>query len=99
MACGLQVFDENGQIIVDVNSCITKVLGIGDTGVEDGAIVNEGLSLGYFWMLPIKYWMPETLSIAYPSFRCNSEDNTLLWTFSDSSSGRRARMLFMYGIF
>lgn len=99
MACGLQVFDENGHIIVDVNSRITKVLGIGDTGVEDGVIVNEGLSLGYFWVLPIKYWMPKELNMVCPSFRCDSEDNTLLWSFYNSSSDRRARMLFMYGIF
>ena len=49
MAFGLQIFDENGNIILDTSTETTYVLGSGTTGHEDGYIQNAKFLTGYPW--------------------------------------------------
>ncbi len=93
---GLQVFDENGKVIVDVNENMTKFIGIADTGTEDGAL-SDVLPNGYLCIIPIKYWLPEDFYQSWPQFW--QTGHSFEWKFYTSYSDARVRMLFMYGVY
>lgn len=108
---GLQVFDANGNTVVDMTSCITKFLGYGDTGISDGYIEDENLKYGGVWLI-----ITERLSgdddidysnirygRSYPYFKPSNTDGKISWEFRHSSSlvyyWTHVRTKFIYGIY
>ncbi len=62
MPAGLQVFDENGKVTVDVSNRLTKILGILTIKRENGngTQTDSRLSLGTpFWFIPYMTNLPD----------------------------------------
>ena len=98
MAQGLQVFDEKGNIILDITDGLTKYLGTFDTGTENGSIVNDELT-EHFWVNPIIITEIETADYDHtwhaPKFSVSG--NTLSWKFDGDS--RRINCRCYYGVY
>jgi hypothetical protein len=80
MPQGLQCFDENGNIILDVTGRITRVLGRFNTGTSPGSLVDPNLLAGtpwYFTQIP-------SSSVRDSCRQCvvSFQGDTLSWTFS-----------------
>lgn len=96
---GLQVFDEDGNMIVDVTDRLSKYLGKFDTGFEDGSITNDMLTEGNLWIVFVGYqysshevWNDE---LHPPTFTVNG--SVLSWTFPNSRY--RVRFIGYYGVY
>lgn len=75
---GLQCFDANGNLILDITDRLTRVLGEFDTGLVNGSLNDDGLRTGTPWyniyytdsiykIVPVVIWIG---------------DNELIWTFT-----------------
>ena len=58
MPQGLQVFNESQQVFWDTNMFMGRTLGIVDIGTTlgPGEIVDDGLTTGIPWVIPILDW-------------------------------------------
>ncbi len=81
---GLQVFDENGNCTLNTDDRVCKVLGVVETGYEDGFIVDDNLTEGDWWILDIEMKLHKRYSMDGSSGgipRFFKEGNKLKWTF------------------
>ena len=110
MPQGLQVFDENGNLIIDIGTHITKALGEGDTGTTDGSIVDDRLNDGAVWVLITERlsgdadvdYRETKRSRCLPNF--TNSGNTITWKFNHKTSISNmqytdVRVKFLYGIY
>lgn len=101
---GLQVFDENGNCTLNTDDRVCKVLGVVETGYEDGFIVDDNLMEGDWWILDIgmkfhERYNPEEGGGGMPKFY--REGNKLKWDFigkNTSGEGILSRKV-LYGVF
>ncbi|WP_040013919.1 hypothetical protein [Dialister micraerophilus] len=108
---GLQVFDENGNCVLDVTDRVTKILGELEIPKTDGFIKNKALLDGDFWfffseiknvdkLIGVK---PEdgivnSLEYYMPSFRV--EGDILHWNYNSAYSEKyRPDIKIVYGIY
>lgn len=75
MPQGLQVWDANGNLIIDVTDRLTRVLGEFYTGTSNGSVTNPGLTTGTPW------W------IAIPTTNINVNNNNMAKYLTFSVSG------------
>ena len=96
MPAGLQVFDENGKVVVDMTSRTSKILGRVTVGEKDGSLTDERLLDGNMWSqiesinLNIGY-----MKWTYGGLKITSNGSKLSWQHIDSSVG----YVFIYGIY
>lgn len=100
MPAGLQVYDANGNVMLDLTHRITKYLGIGDTGTSDGSITRPIEGLGVWWVIPIRRWETTGNASANIAHFYVSDKNTLNWKFYNQDLGKpNVRTQFIYGIY
>lgn len=104
LAAGLQVFDADGNVIVDLPTRITKYLGVAETGVVDGSITDDELLGGTGWIIGAKQTLiydpdgsPNNYNIWYPKFTISG--NTISWTFGKDYTRLKINVKFYYGIY
>lgn len=99
---GLQIFDENGNVVVDITDRVCRYLGEGSTGFEDGFVTNDVfLENVNAWVLPKRICLQRHEADGpkhdYPWF-CIS-GNRLEWKYYSDSEGLRESFDFYYGVF
>lgn len=102
MPQGLQVFDENGKIVLDLTTRLCKYLGEAETGFADGSLIHEGLSEGDFWIFDLEREFDlknhnVSQGIQIPTF--TRSGNQLSWHFNGNGSEMRVNRHFIYGIY
>lgn len=101
MTQGLQVYDANGNIILDVTDRLTKYLGELDTGYNDGELSNPDITDGVsVWVFATSYSYNNTVTsgthvCATPQFTCSA--GKIMWTFPEGDV--RASLHVMYGVY
>lgn len=97
MPHGLQCFDENGNIVVDVTDRLTKILGSFETHGRNGSITDDRLEGMDYWVVPEYSTMPfEALgpnNWALPVVA--RVGNTLSWVYQ----ARAVPLKFFYGVY
>lgn len=109
MAQGLQVFDENGNCTLDVTSRLCKVLGILETGTDDGYIENEAFKTNDYWVFDLEIGVHYSNSENgnsenwyKPYFYQNKEYGVLAWTFyknKNFKNGSKLSRKVLYGVY
>lgn len=102
IVAGLRVYDENGNITLDVGDRICKYIGEGDTGLENGSLQND-LLIGapLPWIVPIEFRLTtgnlNLSSSTTPNFKIDQKTGTLSWTFAESYAIKMGYK-FIYGV-
>lgn len=101
---GLQVFDENGNCTLNTDNRVCKVLGVVETGYEDGFIVDDNLTEGDWWILDIEMKLHKRYSMDGSSGgipRFFKEGNKLKWTFVKTKVPGRGNLSrkVLYGVY
>lgn len=98
MAQGLQVFDGNGKIILDLTDGLTKYLGEFETGTSEGSIENEELT-EHFWVHPIILTQIPTADYdnTWHAPKFSVSGHTLRWKYD--GTGRRINCKCFYGVY
>nr|WP_092069553.1 hypothetical protein [Dendrosporobacter quercicolus]NSL47514.1 hypothetical protein [Dendrosporobacter quercicolus DSM 1736]SDL92505.1 hypothetical protein SAMN04488502_1011194 [Dendrosporobacter quercicolus] len=97
MPCGLQIWDANGNLTLDVTDRLTRVLGTFSTGTTDGSHTDAALAFG-------TPWIHATSSYPYNSYACQYtvSGTTISWTFIEGSpfnqDGKRPEYV-IYGVY
>lgn len=95
MANGLKVWDELGNVILDVSNSITRILGITDTGTVNGSVTNADFSLGVPWYCVIP---KDTGSGTIMSWGLTPvitfASNTMTWTWSSTTYARNCTIIY-----
>lgn len=99
---GLQIFDENGNVVVDITDRVCRYLGEGSTGFKDGFVTNDVfLENVNAWVLPKRICLQRHEAAgslqAYPKFYISG--NRLMWRYDSSTEGLRESFDFYYGVF
>lgn len=98
MPQGLQIFDSNGNMTLDVTDRLTRILGEFQTGTVDGSITDSALSYGMPWIINVdefQDWVTTAVPITF-SFGIN----TISWHFEPAYSYLpRRNMKIMYGVY
>lgn len=99
---GLQIFDENGNVVVDITDRVCRYLGEGSTGFKDGFVTNDVfLENVNAWVLPKRIYLQRYEAQgnlqAYPKFYISG--NRLMWKYDSSTEGLRESFDFYYGVF
>ena len=83
MPQGLQVFDENGNIVVDVTDRLTKILGSFETHGKDGSITDDRLEGMDYWVMLEFYRIGKT-SFDYGWPLITRLGNTISWAYPET---------------
>lgn len=93
---GLQLFNESGQLIFDLSSKTTYVLGTGSTGTSNGSLSNSKIVAGRTWVIVTS--APADALI--PIFKVSN--GKISWDFymsMDVSAVHKRNLTFMYGVY
>ena len=103
---GLQVFDENGNTIVDTSERLTKYLGsfTVPTNADSGTVVNSAIGEGDLWYMIIVDNIDPTVLFDYMIFSypvITKGDGVLYWNYPHSQSAyyRRYGVTIHYGVY
>lgn len=102
VSTGLQIFDENGNVVVDITDRVCRYLGEGSTGFKDGFVTNDVfLENVNAWVLPKRICLQRheaqgNLQV-YPRFYISG--NKLMWEYGSTTEGLRESFDFYYGVF
>lgn len=99
MAAGLQVFDENGILIVDMQTRISKVLGEVTISTRKGSLTDTRLLDGTMWYAVTKIGDGD-----YAALEVKANGSTLSWTqrfcnVAGESFDTPNDITFVYGIY
>ena len=104
MPQGLQVFDENGLLLLDVASNTTRFLGNGNTGGVDGEISDPNITANSkVWVVVYPNAKTTSNYFGYRQPRFTIETGLLKWVVSPNGSGTATGNLapldFIYGVY
>ena len=102
MGAGLQIFDGNGNVAVDITDRVCRYLGEGSTGFTDGFVTNDVfLENVNAWVLPkrisLKRYENAGNFQTTPHFHVSG--NKLMWEYDSSTGALRQSLDFYYGVF
>ena len=96
---GLQCFDSDGNITLDVTDRLTRVLGEFDTGTLDGTLTDDNLLDGSPWF----YCYPSDANMGAFRIPCKIvfQGNKITWTFEGARRGQDTRFntRVIYGVY
>jgi len=95
MSAGLQIFDENGKVVVDMTSRTSKILGRVVTNGKNGSLTDNRLLDGNMWSLIEKPGESIKEPVVWGGLIIESNGSKLSWTHVDS----KASFSFVYGIY
>ena len=102
MPQGLQVFDENGNCVLDITDRITKYCGSVKVNGTSGSLTNEMLREGDLWYVFKDIVTPndpvEINNIVYVGPVVEKRGNVLSWTYSNSPK-QCLRGTILYGVY
>lgn len=102
MPQGLQVFDENGNCILDITDRITKYCGSVEVNGTSGSLTNEILREGELWYVFKDIVRPQgkqaLKNIVYIGPVVEKKGNVLTWTYS-SKPEQCLRGTILYGVY
>lgn len=96
MPAGLQVWDANSVLRVDTGDSFTRILGVINTGVNDGSIVDGNIAGGRFWYFCKKI---QTTPGGYISPAVSVSGSTISWSFNNAAASLRVSNIIMYGLY
>ncbi|MFR1863179.1 MAG: hypothetical protein ACLTJQ_07100 [Dialister invisus] len=102
MPQGLQVFDENGNIVVDVTNRLIKYLGVVEINGTDGSLTNVELSEGDLWYYPLNIKMPPptpSIHTEYHMPTITKNSKSISWDYGSHPSDKRLSMVLLYGVY
>lgn len=94
---GIQVFDESGQVIADMTSRTSKILGTVNTNGVNGSLTDNRLLDGNLWVAIEK--MEPTGIADVIGLEVVANGSTLSWTHHRTSSVSFYNFRFVYGIY
>lgn len=95
MPVGLQCWDVNGNLTLDVTDRLTRVLGTVETGTSSGSVTDANLANGTPWFVMRDTSDYEMLSEANCSVVISG--NAVTWTFV--GSGTKTNKKIIYGVY
>ncbi len=87
MPQGLQIFDGNGSITIDITDRITKVIDVIETEGKDGSRIDTNIGEGTFWCIPIygtDFLAYEMMTLKPPVVTING--TTISWVYTDRNN-------------
>ncbi|TWH49586.1 hypothetical protein [Sporomusa sp. KB1] len=100
MPAGLQCWDADGNLTLDITDRLTRVLGTIQTGTSDGSITDNNLLLGTPWYFTYylddnHFWRSRPLKISFSS-------NILSWAFISTGGNYQNTnidTMILYGVY
>ena len=102
MPQGLQVFDENGTLLVDVTDRLVKYLGVVQIDGTNGSITNDELSEGNLWYYPLNIKMPPptpSIHTEYHMPTITKNSKSISWDYGSHPADKRLSMVLLYGVY
>lgn len=99
MEYGLQVFDEDGNCILDIATVSTRLIGYGQTGKTASSLTDSRLIGQRFWVRVISC---DIASAYRPWFKFNQSTGTISWSFAladGSTTADAPDCRFIYGVY
>lgn len=94
MAAGIQIFDDNGDLIFDLANRTTYVIGTGHTGTSNSSLSDSRVVAGRTWVAVTE----ATATAVIPYFTIT--DGSIAWSFVFNSSFNSIQdVTFMYGVY
>lgn len=96
---GLQIFDENGNTILDITDHLTRVLGEFETGAVNGSITDVAIQEGTFWYIQISLnynTTPGNFSVEAP-FILDVDGAKISWVYENGDY--RINKYILYGVY
>lgn len=100
MPQGLQCFDANGNLILDVTDRLTRILGEVNTGTTSGSMVDNNFLSGSPFYL-VQTTLTDFKRTAVP-ISVSISGNTLSWSFVHSYRGASYQLvpyIIVYGVY
>lgn len=99
MPQGLQCFDVNGNLILDITDRLTRVLGIFETGTSNGSLNDPNLANGAPWVY--KYHQISTDIYNARPINVYVTGTTIYWEFDSARESQDALLSYgiVYGVF
>jgi hypothetical protein len=101
MAFGMQVFGAGGNLVMDITDRLPRIVGRGNTGVQNGSVDIANALPGIGGMLPWVFALdpsPNFLAtIRRPYFNVNG--TVISWSFDDNGPPQYMAVDFLYGIY
>ena len=96
MGRGIQIFNENGELVVDMNTRISKILGTVTVGEKDGSLTDKRLLDGKMWS-QIESVTPKIGKefFSFGGLKITASGSKLSWEHIKSNSS----FVFSYGIY
>lgn len=103
MPAGLQTFDKNGNVMVDITDRLTKIVGIKrfDVIEPSGSVTIPTTNNEYVWYFLNSYanGEPKPQSGFSSVYDLKLSGNVLSWTLkSDKAIGKRCQVAVIYGV-
>ncbi len=103
---GLQIFDENGELVLDLTTHLTKILGTINIPKTNGRLTDARIAGGTLWFTVAKL---NDYKACYGMTAYNKETflpkiiqegNDIVWSYKDGESGKfRTGLTLIYGVF
>ena len=95
MAQGIQIFNDKGEIIFDLNNRTTYVLGTGNTGSGDGSLADSRIRAGSTWVALTS----SSGDCIAPRF--TATNGKLSWSYTTQTPlyGSKTDRTFIYGVY
>ena len=103
---GLQIFNENGELVLDLTTHLTKILGTVDIPKTNGGLTDARIAGGTLWFTVAKlndykacYGMNAYNKETFLP-KITQEGNDIVWKYKDGDSGKfRTGLTLIYGVF
>lgn len=103
---GLQIFDENGELVLDLTTHLTKILGTADIPKTNGRLTDARIAGGTLWYTVARldgykacYGMNAYDKETFLP-KITQEGNDIVWSYKDGESGKfRTGLTLIYGVF
>jgi hypothetical protein len=102
MPQGLQVFDQDGTLLVDVTDRLVKYLGVVQINGTNGSITNDELSEGNLWYYPLNIKMPPptpSIHTEYHMPTITKNGKSISWNYGSYPADKRLSMVLLYGVY
>ena len=96
---GIQIFDENGDIVVDMTSRTSKILGTINTDGKDGSLTDDRLLEGNLWAAVVKVEPTGSKIYNIVGLEIKSNGSELTWTHRNTRLSGSYNFNFIYGIY
>lgn len=102
MPQGLQVFDENGNVVVDITDRLIKYLGVVEINGTNGSLTNDELSEGDLWYYPLNIKNPPPTPSIHTEYHApiiTKSGKNISWDYGSYQANTRLSMVLLYGVY